>query len=153
MPPVGHHHGNLIVVQEHGVLIIGVSGSGKTALTLELLQQYSARDFFARLISDDQVLLSVHGSRLVGHVPPAISGLAEARGFGPASLAYEPAAVVDLVVSLGTDGSAPRYQAGENITLEGITLPCLCLACGDPRAAARAIAACLQLPPFGFSYG
>lgn len=149
MPRARHRHGSLVVVQEHGILITGVSGAGKTALALELLRQCAASGFFARLVSDDQVLLSVYGQHLVGHAPPTIGGLAEARGYGPAPLAYECAAVVDLVVQLAADSSAPRFQEGETVTIEGITLPCLCLACGDIGGAVRAIAAHLRLPPFG----
>lgn len=70
--------------REAGLLIIGPSGSGKSALALSLMA------YGARLVSDDQTILRrAHGSTFVtASAPAAISGMIEARGVG--LLAAEP---------------------------------------------------------------
>ncbi|WEX09426.1 HPr kinase/phosphatase C-terminal domain-containing protein [Chelativorans sp. AA-79] len=144
-----NHHGNLLLADDRGLFIIGPSGAGKTALALALLQHCAANGRLARIVSDDQVFLAAAGGRLIGRAAPAIEGLAEARGFGPAPIAHERSAVIDLVIRLVCRDEAPRYQEGEAVFLEGIELPRLDLAACGTEAAVLAIAARLQLPPFG----
>ncbi|WP_309086137.1 HPr kinase/phosphatase C-terminal domain-containing protein [Chelativorans sp.] len=144
-----NHHGSLVLAGDRGIFIIGPSGSGKTNLALALLGHCLASGRFARLVADDQILLSVSGGRLIGRAPSTIGGFAEARGFGPASLPHEPAALLDLVVRLVPAPAAPRFQQGETVTLEGVDLPCLDLAEREAGSAVLAISAMLSLPPFG----
>jgi len=144
-----NQHGTLLTLGEQGVLITGPSGAGKTLLALALLRHCAACGRFARLVSDDQVFLSESGGRLIGREAPAIGGLAEARGFGPAPLAHEPAVVIDLLVRLVLANAAPRYQETGMERLEGVDLPCLHLSERNAESATMAIAARLLLPPFG----
>ena len=76
-------HGTAIVLGDRGVLIRGASGSGKTALSLELLARARAAGVHAALVCDDQVLISAHRGRIIAKAATAIAGLIETRqGFG-----------------------------------------------------------------------
>lgn len=107
-----NRHASLVIAGESGVLITGPSGSGKTELALAFMAHCTAHGRFARLVSDDQVFLSAAAGRLIGRAPPTIAGLAEARGFGPAAIAHQSRAVVDLVVRLVAAEAAPPPARG-----------------------------------------
>jgi HPr kinase/phosphorylase len=62
--------------QAHAIVLAGKSGSGKSSLALELLA------LGARLVSDDQTILSAEGGVLVATAPDPIRGLIEWRGVG-----------------------------------------------------------------------
>ncbi|MCT8998123.1 HPr kinase/phosphorylase [Chelativorans intermedius] len=143
-----NRHASLVIAGESGVLITGPSGSGKTELALALMAHCTAHGRFARLVSDDQVFLSAAAGRLIGRAPPTIAGLAEARGFGPAAIAHQSRAVVDLVVRLVAAEAAPRLHEGEEMHLQGVVVPCLELAARRTQGAVFAVAARLGLPPF-----
>lgn len=59
-----------------GLLLLGPSGSGKSALALQLMA------FGADLVADDRTVLSREGQDIQATAPPSISGLIEARGIG-----------------------------------------------------------------------
>lgn len=120
-------HATAIILGDRGVLVCGRSGAGKTTLALALVEMCSARGRFARLVSDDQVLLEARGRRLVCRAPESIAGLAEFRGMGPERVPFEPGMVVDLVVELVPRGTAPRYCEGDLRPLEGCEIPFLAL--------------------------
>ncbi|EKF18993.1 HPr kinase/phosphorylase [Nitratireductor pacificus] len=143
-----NRHATALVLADSGIVIEGASGAGKTMLALELIAAFSAAGLFARLVSDDQVFLAAHNGRLVARAPGTIGGLAEARGFGPASIEHVPAAVIDLVIRLVDPGHAPRVHDQRTIACEGVVLPCLDLPARSARGAVQAVAACLGLPPF-----
>ncbi|WP_159586777.1 HPr kinase/phosphorylase [Chelativorans xinjiangense] len=144
-----NRHGSLVIAGESGVLVTGRSGSGKTRLALALMAYCAARGRFSGLVADDQVFLSAAAGRVIGRAPETICGLVEARGFGPARTPHEPRAVIDLVVRLVAAEAAPRVKGDEQMSLQGVTLPCLELAEHDAEGAVFAIAARLSLPPFG----
>lgn len=80
-----------------GVLLLGESGSGKSAVLLELI----ARG--ARLVADDRVELFVHEDALWAAPPRALAGLLEARGLGIVKLPHVVKARVRLAVRLVED--------------------------------------------------
>lgn len=88
-------HAGCVALDGRGLLILGPSGSGKSALALALL----ARG--ARLVADDQSLLHRRGDRLVASSPPALSGLIEARGVGILRAPPLAEAEIALAVDLG----------------------------------------------------
>jgi HPr kinase/phosphorylase len=73
-------HATAIAIGKTGVLLLGPSGSGKSDLALRLI------DDGARLVSDDQVILSRNGERLIANPPPALAGRIEVRGVGIVAL-------------------------------------------------------------------
>jgi HPr kinase/phosphorylase len=80
------------------LLILGPSGSGKSALAWALI------GLGARLVADDRTELRRRGDRLLARPPAALAGLIEARGIGLLRAAALPEAEVRLAVDLG----APR---------------------------------------------
>ncbi|MEN8896531.1 MAG: HPr kinase/phosphatase C-terminal domain-containing protein [Yoonia sp.] len=99
-------HANCVALGDRGVLITGASGSGKSALSLELMA------YGAALVSDDQVTLENRNGTLIATAPPSISGLIEARGFGILKAIALPQATVVLVVDMDQQatGRLPDLQ-------------------------------------------
>lgn len=121
-----HFHGNALLLCEKGLLLRGPSGSGKSALSLELIAWSKAQGDFARLVADDRVGLEARGGRLVARPHPAIAGIMEIRGLGLASVPFEAACVLHAVVDLHPDAEAPqRYpeDSEKSVLLCGIQLP------------------------------
>ncbi|MEX0407664.1 HPr kinase/phosphorylase [Aquibium sp. LZ166] len=138
-------HATGLVAGERGLLILGASGSGKTTLALAIIAQASSEGHFARLVADDQVLVSVVGVRLAAHAPAAIAGLAEARGLGPVPVPHEPRMIVDALVRLVPAEEAPRFHQGESEEICGIPLPRLRLPQRNVVGALPAVMAFLGL--------
>jgi serine kinase of HPr protein (carbohydrate metabolism regulator) len=133
-------HASAVLLGEHGVLIRGPAGSGKSSLLLGLLTDPQAS---TRLIADDRVILTPANGRLIAVVPPALAGLLEIRGQGivrrpfvsPARLHF----VVD-VVPLGDCDRMPMPQA-DTISVASIELPLLRLPIGIADGPVRVRAA------------
>jgi serine kinase of HPr protein (carbohydrate metabolism regulator) len=141
-------HGTALVLADRGVLIRGSSGSGKTALALELLARANAAGLYAALVCDDQVLVSARNGRLVGRTAVAIAGLVEVHGLTPRPVSWTDAAVVDLLVDLVDRSEAPRYREPELRSLLGIAVDSLELPRRHRAANAEAVFFTLDLPPF-----
>lgn len=141
-------HASAVVLGDRGIVIAGTSGAGKTQLALALISHARAHGFFARLVADDQVLLSTHSGRVVCAAPATIAGLAEVRGLGPRQLVHQPKAPVDLVVRLVAPAAAERFPEAETESLLDCEVPLLRLSEGDRQAALTAVLARLSLPPF-----
>lgn len=92
-------HASCVAVDGRGLVILGPSGSGKSALALQLMA------LGARLVADDRTLLSVRGGDLIAACPPALRGRIEARGVGILSADPLPEAPVALAVDLGATGT------------------------------------------------
>ena len=123
-------HASAVLVGARAVLIQGPSGSGKSRLALALLQAVPV----ARLVADDRAHVEAHHGRLLVRPAETLAGLLEVRGLGIRRLAFEPLAVVGLVVDLGVPDAErlPRKTAGQT-TIAGIVLPRLAVAPGlDP---------------------
>jgi HPr kinase/phosphorylase len=85
-------HATCVVVEGRAVLIRGASGSGKSALALQLIA------LGAGLVADDRTVLWRDGDRLISDAPDPIRGQIEARGIGILNApAKGPAQVVVLV--------------------------------------------------------
>ena len=69
-------HATCVALDGRGVLILGASGAGKSALGLELMA------YGARLVADDRTIVTRQGNTLIATCPRAIHGLIEARGLG-----------------------------------------------------------------------
>lgn len=142
-------HATAMVIGDRGILVTGASGSGKTTLALALLAAARSDGRFAVLVSDDQVLVSAAGGRLVCAAPQAIAGLVEVRGRTPQTIASVPDAVVDLVVALVAEEDTPRFSDDMRIDIAGCSIALLTLAKRNVSGALAAIQSRLDLCPFG----
>jgi serine kinase of HPr protein (carbohydrate metabolism regulator) len=90
-------HGNTVAKDGRAVIITGPSGSGKSDLTLRLLD----RGF--TLISDDRTVLKRDGDRIIASAPPTIAGKLEIRGIGIVEMDHADNLPVALIVELTSD--------------------------------------------------
>ncbi len=90
-------HASCVAIDGRAVLITGPSGSGKSDLTLRLLD----RGF--SLVSDDQTIIKKVGTRLTATAPPTIRGKLEIRGIGIVTMPPVDDQPVALVVELTSD--------------------------------------------------
>ncbi|MGU3539315.1 HPr kinase/phosphorylase [Methylobacterium sp. A54F] len=136
-------HATCLAVGEAGVLIRGQAGVGKTALALSLLDR--AADRGAALVGDDRIRLTRWNDRVVARPHPVISGQIEVRGVGLEAVAFEPAAVLRLVVDLVA--VLPRLpETSGPADILGIALPRLLF---ETRHVESGVAASLILTKLG----
>jgi len=126
-------HANVVVVGEAGVLIRGPSGSGKSQLSIALIDEAEARGAYAALVADDRAHLSVEHGRLVARGAPGFEGVLEQRGEGLIRLKFETAAVVRLIVDLPPRGAVPpRWPEPERAeSWLGVEVPRLAVEMGS----------------------
>jgi HPr kinase/phosphorylase len=139
-------HASAVLVGARAVLIRGPSGSGKSRLTLDLIEAARTGSLpFARLVADDRVHLETANGRLLARPAKALVGLIEVRGVGLRRIAHEPSAVVGLVVDLAAAEAQRLPDAAERIAeIGGIKLPRLAVASG--AAALPAVLARINSP-------
>lgn len=142
-------HANALLLGAAGVLLRGPAGSGKSALTLDLIDHAQARGDFARLIGDDRIELCGVDGRLIARPHPAIAGAVEIRGRGIVRVPFEPAGVIRLVVDLlsNSDPPPPRLPSESELaqTICGVTLPRLFARAASPSAPREILSYCHTL--------
>ena len=132
-----------VAIGGRGVLIEGLSGTGKSSLALELI------DRGAMLVGDDSVLLTATDGVLVARPHPNTRGLIEVRNLGLLPFACAEEVPIALLVTL--DPQAPRFiEAPETAEIAGITLPHLRL---WPGSGPLALKTELALSHFGNRLG
>jgi HPr kinase/phosphorylase len=141
-------HASAVLVCARAILIRGPAGSGKSRLALALIAA-ADRLRFARLIADDRVRLEACHGRLLARPPEALKGLIEVRGLGIRRVAYEPVAVVGLVVDLAAPDAERLPPPGVKAAIIGaIRLPRLAVAAGqDPVPAVLAFLTTTEAGP------
>ncbi|MBC8158814.1 MAG: HPr kinase/phosphatase C-terminal domain-containing protein [Alphaproteobacteria bacterium] len=87
-------HATCVEIDGVGVLIRGDSGSGKSDLSLRLI------DAGAHLVADDRVDLRRVGKGISASAPQEIAGMLEVRGVGITKTQFTASAAVGLVVEL-----------------------------------------------------
>lgn len=111
-------HASCVAVHGAGVLILGASGTGKSALSLQLLA------LGAELVADDQTCLRVRGDTVWASAPLATKGLIEARGVG--ILRAAPSDSVEILVVVDMDRvETDRLPHAHGVEICGVRLPCL----------------------------
>lgn len=126
-------HASAVLVGARAVLIRGPSGAGKSRLALELIQsEHRFAPPFTRLVGDDRVHVQAAGGRLLVRPAEPLAGLLEVRGLGIITVPHEPCAIVGLVVDLAAGADRLPDVAQRQTELEGITLPRLAVAAGEP---------------------
>lgn len=99
-------HATCVAIDGKGVLLLGVSGAGKSDLALRLI------DDGAQLVADDRTLLRAKNGVLHASAPSSIKGLLEIRGIGIVAYPARASVKLALAVMLGAEGvrlPAPRF--------------------------------------------
>lgn len=118
-PPPGEVlHATTVAVDGWGVLILGPSGSGKSALALQLLA------LGACLVADDRSRVTCEQGQLIAHAPPRLAGVIEARGVGLVRVDHMDRVPLRLAVDMG-QGAPDRLPRRESLTISGTALPLL----------------------------
>jgi serine kinase of HPr protein (carbohydrate metabolism regulator) len=110
-------HASTVALDGRAVMIIGISGSGKSDLALQLID----RGF--TLVSDDQTIVQKRGERLHASAPATIRGKLEIRGVGIVPMPVVEDVPVALVVELASviqrlpDPSRERMICGLSVPL------------------------------------
>lgn len=119
IPVTARYHATTVAVDDVAVMITGPSGSGKSALALELI------GLGAQLVADDlSQIIMLDGAPFV-IAPPEMPGVIEARGVGLIKVPHCPKARLQLVVDLGQIEMA-RLPASPAITeVNGCAIECL----------------------------
>ncbi|MDI6027456.1 HPr kinase/phosphorylase [Corticibacterium sp. UT-5YL-CI-8] len=139
-------HATGVVLSDRGVMITGPSGSGKSLLAISLIERFRSAGRFACMIADDQLLLSVAGSRLVARCPLPIAGLVEIRGLGPVPILHRDRAVIDLLVRLVPADEVERLPEPSVESLLGINVPCVAAPFRDVSSSMPIVFGRLNLP-------
>ena len=135
-------HGSTVAIGGRAVLITGPSGSGKSDLTLRLVD----RGF--TLVSDDQTIVKKDGSRLVASAPPTIAGKLEIRGIGIIDMEQIDNVPVALIVELTGDIQRMPDDSRERPIL-GIKLPLITI---DAMTASAPSKVVLALDRIGLNF-
>lgn len=124
-------HGTCVELFGHGVLLRGPSGSGKSDLALRLI------DGGARLVADDQVVLTAEAGRAQAAAPTRIAGRIEVRGVGIVQVAAIERVPLALVVDLVAPADVPRLPKPRECRLAGVALRTIALAPFEASAEAK----------------
>ncbi len=131
-------------------MIQGPSGAGKSDLALRCLGlSASALDLTwpARLVADDQTLVTIGQNHVTVAPPPTLKGLMEVRGVGILSVPFIPEARLRLVIELQHDpGAVERLPAGDKTQMFGANaIPALVLAPFEASAPLKVLLALRQV--------
>jgi serine kinase of HPr protein (carbohydrate metabolism regulator) len=126
---------NCVVVEGVGVLLRGPPGSGKSDLTLRLI------DGGAKLVADDGVELRRTSDAIIARLPPtapdSVRGRIEVRGLGIAPVPTVAEARLDLVIDLVPAEAVERLPEPATTELLGVKLSLLRLDGLEPSAPAK----------------
>jgi HPr kinase/phosphorylase len=128
--PRSNIHATGLVLDKIGIVFRGPSGSGKSVLALQLMDEWEARGLDAKLVSDDRIDIEAGKAGLTMYAPKAIEGLVELRGRGIVSRPFVSKAPVHLVVDMVDTLERMVEEDALETRLEGVTLP----RCPVPRA-------------------
>lgn len=128
-------HASCIAIGQHACLIRGPSGSGKSDLVLRLLDEQHG----AKLVADDQVLVSERAGALYAAAPAILAGKLEIRGQGIVARPYLAEVKISHIIDLVQPQDITRMPDAAEIcvTLMGIAFPRLKLDPFQVSATAR----------------
>lgn len=127
-------------------MLRGPSRSGKSDLAYRLMSGPLA----ARLIADDQTLVTVEDARALAQAPENLKGLIELRGLGLLQVPFERQAPLHLVVNLVPRDDVPRIAEPAHFSLCGIDLPLIALHAFDATVMLKLAVALRTVPTMGF---
>lgn len=148
-------HGTTIAFGNRAILLRGKPGSGKSSLALMLMEAsgngLGPIQLTARLVADDQTLLTLRSGKLLATAPSNLQGLLEVRGVGIMPVDHVPEAELALVADLVSTAEISRLPEPAEATTEllGMVFPRIFLDATLPQTAARLRMAFLHhvLPP------
>ncbi|SPF78592.1 HPr kinase/phosphorylase [Aliiroseovarius pelagivivens] len=116
---IARYHATTVAVGDAAVMITGPSGSGKSALALELI------GLGAQLVADDLSQIVMQEGAPFVIAPPEMPGVIEARGVGLINVPHCTKAQLQLVVDMGQIEMSrlPSSQAVTNVN--GCEIECL----------------------------
>lgn len=118
-PVTARYHATTVAIDDAAVMITGPSGSGKSALALELI------GLGAQLVADDLSQIVLQDGAPFVIAPPELPGVIEARGVGLINVPHCPKARLQLVVDLGQIEMS-RLPASPAFTeVNGCAIECL----------------------------
>jgi serine kinase of HPr protein (carbohydrate metabolism regulator) len=123
-------HASCVALDGRAVLITGISGSGKSDLSLRLLD----RGFI--LVSDDQTIVRKSGEKLIATAPATIAGKLEIRGVGIVEMETVKDVQVALLVELTSDIQRMPDDSRERPVL-GVKLPLISVDATTASAASK----------------
>ncbi|MCY7397366.1 MAG: HPr kinase/phosphatase C-terminal domain-containing protein [Sphingomonas bacterium] len=135
-------HASCVAIEGRAVLITGASGSGKSDLTLRLLD----RGFV--LVSDDQTIVKKVETRLTASAPPTIRGKLEIRGVGIVEMSHIDDQPVALVIELMSDIQRLPDDSRERLIM-GVPVPLISV---DAMTASAASKVALALDRLGLKF-
>ena len=124
-------HATCVAIGEVGVLLRGPSGSGKSDLALRLIEEG------AKLVADDQVVLSEIAGSLLASAPRILRGKIEARGCGILVFPYKEFVSMRLVIDLVQRDKIPRLPEPACCYFVGRALPLYRLHAFDSSCSAK----------------
>lgn len=110
-------HATCVQLRGQGLIIRGASGTGKSALALELMA------FGATLVADDRVRIWRRQGQVMATAPEGLPHLIEARQFGLLNADLSPPVPVCALVDLD-DVETERLPVQSQARLLGYVLPC-----------------------------
>jgi HPr kinase/phosphorylase len=112
----GTIHATCVALNGQGVLILGPSGSGKSALALQLMSLGCA------LVGDDRIILTPQDGILTARAPAALKGRIEARGVGILAAETAPRARIAFAIDLAQT-ETDRLPPERHVTIQGCSIP------------------------------
>ncbi|MBT6330605.1 MAG: serine/threonine protein kinase [Kordiimonadaceae bacterium] len=111
------YHASCVELGGKGILIEGPSGSGKSDLSLRLI------DAGAKLVSDDYVDIRNENGTLVGYGPPNIEGMLEIRGIGLLKTDYIKSSPLYLTLELTPRDEIERLPEADFFEMDDVRIP------------------------------
>lgn len=128
-------HATCIAIDGHGILLRGLSGSGKSDLALRLIEGGAV------LIGDDYCAYRTesdwNGDTLIACARPETAGLLEVRGIGLVRIGHAAEAPVRLLFDLIAGPLPERMPTPDAVDLFGVAVPRLYLNPFEASAAAK----------------
>ncbi|MEL6750607.1 MAG: hypothetical protein AAFO70_00830 [Pseudomonadota bacterium] len=120
-------HASACILGSRGVVVRGASGSGKSLLVRQLVEAASQRGDFGIWVADDQVDLTARNGALMARPVATIAGQAELRFKGVLPTKHAAGTRLDLIVDLKPESELERLPETGFATLEGVSLPRICV--------------------------
>ena len=109
-------HATCISQDGSGILIRGLSGTGKSDLALRLISDG------AQLVADDQVTIDNVNGSIIAWAPPSLKGLLEVRGIGIIRMPSLHSVPIRLLVDLNQHENIQRIPNNKVTKLAGVNI-------------------------------